>query len=128
MAFTYDPATSRGKVRLLVADTDTGTSANQIFTDAEIDAFLSLEGEEVYMAAAAACRSLAASTSKSAIAWRALDQSIDRSRIPQYYRELAMAYIERAQKGEPVEYVDTFDMQFDKFGKDESEYPGDVVS
>ena len=54
MAFTYDSTTARGRVRLLVSDTDTATAANQIFDDDEIDAFLALENNEVYAAAAAA--------------------------------------------------------------------------
>lgn len=41
MAFTYDIATSRGKVRLGLADTQEATG---IFTDAEIDHFLSVGG------------------------------------------------------------------------------------
>ncbi len=46
MAFTYDLTTDRGKVRLLLRDTDTVTVANQFFTDAEIDAFLDLNGND----------------------------------------------------------------------------------
>ena len=34
MAFTYDPTTARGQVRLLVSDTDADA---EIFSDAEID-------------------------------------------------------------------------------------------
>ncbi len=49
MAFTYDTTTDRGKVRLLLGDTD---SANAIFDDAETDAFLSMGDDEVLLAAA----------------------------------------------------------------------------
>lgn len=41
MAFTVDYSTNAGKVRLLIADTN---SAYPQFTDAEIDAFLEMEG------------------------------------------------------------------------------------
>lgn len=41
MAFTYDTATDRGAVRLGLADT---SAAHPIFTDAEIDFFLSSGG------------------------------------------------------------------------------------
>lgn len=51
MAFTYDPETPRGLVRLLLTDID---SATGVFTDAEIDAFLTLEGDNVKRAAAQA--------------------------------------------------------------------------
>jgi hypothetical protein len=51
MAFTYDVATDRGKVRLLVSDVDAATA---VFTDDEIDGFLALEGGSVKLAAAQA--------------------------------------------------------------------------
>lgn len=41
MAFTVDYSTNAGKVRLLIADTN---SAFPQFTDAEIDAFIEMEG------------------------------------------------------------------------------------
>lgn len=59
MSFTYDTTTSRGQVRLIIGDTDTVTAANQIFSDAEIDAFLSMEGSVVKLAAACALEAIA---------------------------------------------------------------------
>lgn len=59
MAFTYDTTTARGHVRLIIGDTDTVTVANQIFTDAEIDAFLSMQDDVVKLAAAQALEALA---------------------------------------------------------------------
>jgi hypothetical protein len=58
MPWTYDPSTERGKVRLLCTDSDTNY---QIFTDAEIDAFLAIENSAVRLAAAAALERIAAS-------------------------------------------------------------------
>jgi len=52
MAFTYDVTTSRGKVRLLARDTVKTTA---VFSDAEIDAYLSLAAEDVLLGAALAC-------------------------------------------------------------------------
>ena len=49
--FTYDLATANGQVRLLLNDVDQTT---MVFTDAEITAFLSLEGDVVKLAAAQA--------------------------------------------------------------------------
>jgi hypothetical protein len=46
LAFTYDPTTDRGKVRLIIRDTDTLTVANQFFTDLEIDTYLGLNGND----------------------------------------------------------------------------------
>lgn len=55
----YDPATNNGKVRLLIGDTD---SAAYIFTDAEIDTFLTLAGSlGIYEAAAQAFETIARS-------------------------------------------------------------------
>jgi hypothetical protein len=61
MPFTYDPTTDAGKVRLLARDTDSATVANQFFQDAEIDAFLALEGGDVKLAAADALDAIASS-------------------------------------------------------------------
>lgn len=62
MAFTYDPETEVGQVRLLIPDNDSG---NQIFSDTEIEAFLALPGVVgaglVYRAAAHAVRTIARS-------------------------------------------------------------------
>ena len=60
MAFSYDLATDRGKVRLLIQDTD---ETYEFYTDAEIDAFLTiagdLEGDDVFNASAVALESWA---------------------------------------------------------------------
>jgi hypothetical protein len=62
MSFTYDPTTEAGQVRLLIPDTD---EDNQIFSDAEIAAFLVMPGVtgagKVFRAAAAACGTIARS-------------------------------------------------------------------
>lgn len=57
MAFTYDPTTDRGKVRLLVRDSSEATA---VFSDAEIDAFLSMAGSDIYLAASYGCQARAA--------------------------------------------------------------------
>ncbi len=57
MTFTYDPSTSRGRVRLLATDTK---ETNPIFEDAEIDVFLDLNDGEVLLAAAQALDQMAA--------------------------------------------------------------------
>ena len=127
MAFTYTPGSGkRDDVRLLVADTDTARSENQIFTDAEIDAFLSLESSEVYAAAAAACSAVAASASRSAVAWRVMDSSLDMKAVPKAYRDLAKDYRARAVAA-PSEEIDSLDYTIGPFGQDRSEYVGDRV-
>ena len=58
MAFTYAIGTDRGKVRLLCTDS---VAAYEIFTDDEIDAFLSLESDSIRKAAALALETIASS-------------------------------------------------------------------
>jgi len=126
MAFTYDSTTSRGRVRLLVGDTDTAVAANQIFEDAEIDAFLALADSDVWGAAAAACRSIAASASRSAIAWRELHTSVDKKDVPKMFLELAAKYEARSREGAPWEEIDSMESGVDHYGRDVSEYIGDT--
>ena len=57
MTFTYDLTTDRGKVRLYAQDT---VSANAIFPDDEIDAFLLANSNDVYASAADALEIIAA--------------------------------------------------------------------
>ena len=54
MAFTFDPTTDRGKVRLLIQDDTEQYDGVDVyfFTDAKIDAFLELNGDNVRLAAA----------------------------------------------------------------------------
>lgn len=49
MAFTYDSTTDRGKVRLLGRDRKT---PGHLYEDTEIDTFLSMAGNSVFLAAA----------------------------------------------------------------------------
>lgn len=59
MAFTYDPTTDRGRVRMQIGDTDTVNADRQLFTDDEIDAFLALNTNIVKLAAADALQAMA---------------------------------------------------------------------
>ena len=56
MAFTYDLATDAGKIRLLLPDNN---SANYVFEDTEIAAFLSLENDNVRRGTALALETIA---------------------------------------------------------------------
>ena len=55
MAFTYDPTTNLGYVRLLISDTD---ASSYTFTDEELTAFLAKQEQNVYLAAAEAFGSI----------------------------------------------------------------------
>lgn len=74
MAFTFDVATSRGQVRLLVPDSSPTT---YVFDDAEIDAFLTLESSSVRRAAAMALETLASNEALVLKVIRILELSTD---------------------------------------------------
>ena len=57
MACTYDITTNRGKVRLIIGDTSTITG---VFSDLEIDTFLSMHSGNINLAAAEALGAWAA--------------------------------------------------------------------
>jgi hypothetical protein len=86
MAWTFDPTTDRGRVRLLIGDDDT---SNQIFQDASIDAFLSMEGGEVKLGAAAAIEAIAAKQALIQKVMKIGDVTTDGAKLAQALRELA---------------------------------------
>ncbi len=63
MAFTYDVTTDRGKVRLLIGDTDITPTTDAQFSDEEIQAFLDLASGSLLMAASYALESWASAVS-----------------------------------------------------------------
>lgn len=89
MATTYDTTTNRGKVRLLVSDTDT---SDAIFDDAEIDVFLDLRGDDVHLAAATALRTIAGNEAQVLKRIRLLDLDLNGPAVAQSLRELADTY------------------------------------
>jgi len=122
MTFTYDTDTARGKVRLLIGDTD---SDSYDFEDAEVDVFLSQEGSNVYRSAALALRTLATSKVKLArrvrLSW---NLEVDRGDMVKNLLALADSYEAKADQDAPTEYWDTFDDGLDRFGVDKSKYVG----
>ena len=122
MSFTYDPTTDRGKVRLYCYDTD---STNYEFEDNEIDAFLEENSESVLLSAADICRVLAIKAAPTAYILKlpgALE--LDKKKIAGIYNNLAIGYEKKANGiGQNiVEYIDSFDIDIDIYGSDESEY------
>ena len=61
MAATYDLTTDVGKVRLMIGDTDVTPASDAHFTDAEIEAFLTMASNSLLLAASYALESWAAS-------------------------------------------------------------------
>lgn len=86
MPATYDLSTDRGKVRLIIGDTDT---ANALFQDEELDAFLGLEGGDVRLAAAQALDAMASSETMIQKAIRLMDLSTDGPAVARQLREHA---------------------------------------
>ncbi|CAM3775891.1 hypothetical protein [Alkalicoccus chagannorensis] len=58
MSFSYDPKTKKGRIRLVIADTN---EDNRYFDDDEIEAFLAMEDGEWKLAAARALETMASS-------------------------------------------------------------------
>ena len=92
MAFTYDPTTSRGQVRLLIYDTDTVNADRQIFTDAEIDAFLSMNTSIVKLSAASALEAMGASQVFLLKVMKNMDFQTDGAAVGRELRMLAKQY------------------------------------
>ena len=86
MAFTYDVTTPRGQCRLLAIDSD---STNQIFSDAEIDTFLLLEDQDVYLAAANALDTIASKTAYVLKVVKLMDLTVDGSKVSADLRDRA---------------------------------------
>jgi hypothetical protein len=95
MSFTYDVTTSRGKVRLLITDTD---SSDYVFEDAEIDAFLSMKSSDIYESGALACETWARSQAKLYKMDQEGDRTIQRY-TPTELLKLAQAIRIAAQSG-----------------------------
>jgi len=91
---TYDPATDQGKVRLLAQDTD--VRGEWIFTDDEIQAFLDLNGGNIFYAAAQGLEVIAASEIYVQKRIKILDLWTDGPRQAEQLIALAKSYRERA--------------------------------
>lgn len=127
MAFSYDVSSSRGRVRLLVMDRDTENEDNQIFTDAEIDAFLALEENSIYQAAAAAARAIGAESGRCKIAYSVLGSAlrVDLKGIPDYFNALADKYEEKALAAPGFDILEVGSLIHPAHGIDETEYDSD---
>ena len=74
MTFTYDIATDVGKVRMLIPDRN---GAQYMFEDAEIEAFLEMEGNVIRRATALALETMASDEAYVQKAIRLMDLSTD---------------------------------------------------
>lgn len=88
MPFTYDPTTDRGKVRLLGRDRK-GPEADALYTDAEIDSYLDMSGQNVFLAAAMVLENTAADQVLLLKHIKLLDISTNGPAVSEELRELA---------------------------------------
>ena len=89
MSFTFDPTTSAGRVRLLITDI---VEATPIFQDAEIDAFLAIEGDSIHAAASTALLVMAANEALVSKRIEVLDLKTDGPAVAESLRKLATDY------------------------------------
>jgi hypothetical protein len=107
MAETFDYSTNRGKVRLLIADTD---PANHLFNGQAIDAFIELaRGSSVKRAAAIALRTIAANEILVQKRIRILDLSTDGPAEAVQLRQLADALDAQADEDDAADADGLFD-------------------
>lgn len=95
MAFTYDPTTDAGKVRLLVPDT---RPDDYLLEDEEVDAFLSLNGGNIRLAAADALDTVASNEALVHKAITLLDLRTDGPKVAESLRKRSATL--RAQAAE----------------------------
>lgn len=130
MAFTFNPSTDRGKVRLYIGDYTDGTlNTDYFFSDASIDALLEQNSDDIWLAAADGCRVQAARNASNAFILDLADAlKIDQREISKVWLTLAMKYEARASGSAStiVEYQDSYAVAYDALGIDQSEYVGDV--
>ena len=110
MAFTYNVATDRGKVRLYCTDTDVAGGADaQFFQDDEIDVFLAEMSGNILRAAAMGLLVIAAQETLLMKRIKLLDLHTDGPAEARALRELAEVYQEKADLAEAAEAGGTFD-------------------
>jgi len=103
MSFTYDPTTDRGRVRLLITDTD---PTQALLQDAEVDTFLALEGG-VKTGAALALETIASNEALVQKATRLLDLQTNGPAVAKELRERAAAL--RTQAADDGDQTGAFD-------------------
>ena len=108
MSWTYNAnlSTDRDKVRLLATDVD---AANPIFTDAEVDAFMSLEGSNIKAAAALALETIARNQVLVLKVIRLLEIQTDGASVARELRMQADKLREQADRDEAASDGGAFD-------------------
>ena len=124
MAYTYDPtaAANKDKVRGLIGDTGT-TAATAIFEDREITMYLDIASNNVFKAAALACRACATSRAKDAFRVNIEGgMDLDRKGIAAMYRDMAKDF-EKQALSQPECVAEEWQVKIDEVtGEDTTTY------
>jgi hypothetical protein len=115
MSFTYDPSTSLGRVRMLCTDRD---ETNPIFQDAEIEAFLGIEGNSVRLAAALALETIASDQVLVLKVVKTLDTQTDGAKVSDALLKRA-AGLREAENNDPSGSFDIAENVYDNFSRRE---------
>lgn len=107
MAFSYDPATNAGKVRLLIPDR---VDSGHLFEDDEIDTFLALEGNSIKRAAALGLETAASDNALVLKVIKLLDLSTDGARTSAALLERAARLRSQAEAEDSAEDGGSFDI------------------
>lgn len=102
------------QVRLLIADLDTGE--NQIFSDDQLEGFLSITRQSVKRAAADALDAIASSEALTSKVITTQDRSTNGAQVADALRKHATALRGRAKEEEDAEDDEQFFMAFDLTG------------
>lgn len=106
MAFTYNVSNDIGKVRMIVGDKD---EENILFQDEEVQAYLTLNDDNVRRAAAEMLDTIASSETMVLKVVRTLDVSTDGASVARSLREHAAKLREEADKAEAGDEAGAFD-------------------
>jgi hypothetical protein len=107
MAYTYDLGSSEGQIRLLIMDNN---AAAYVFEDAEISAFLTLEGANVRKGAALALETLASNEAFVLKVIKLLDLQTDGAKTADALMKRAAALRKQAADDEQAEEGGAFDI------------------
>lgn len=121
MSFSYTTGSSAGtrdKLRLVIGDT---TAASYVFEDEELDMFLGLENNDIYMTAAQAMRTIAVDAAKRAIFYRVTGFELDRRDPAKRLLEMANAFEKKALTT-PFEFESVLEHDISAQGIDRSIY------
>lgn len=114
-----DYNTPVGQIRLLIADVDTGE--NQIFTDEQLEGYLSITRQSVKRAAADALDAIASSEALTSKVIQTQDRSSNGAAVADALRKHATALRARAKEEEDAEDDEPFFMAFNLTGPDRQE-------